>query len=1557
MASRVNVRFVAILAVVLSLIGGAVAVTGYFALKKSSEQLEAMGDKKMQEIAQMKANGASSGAIEAAYNEALEYYSKAVNKDLGDADLIDKWADTLRETNPPTTQSYQERYWDAYVLRALRGRADATEQDPAGHERYLRERLRAMIYQGAGLAAWQSFSADAGDAIAKFADSASEAPRLHGLRALAGVQAIAIAELTPDEIDQAHEDLRIALAADADDAEVAEQRVTLDHVLARRARASGREGEASELEDDAFTFASEFIERNPDDPRGLLIELEAALNVEQRRLGGRFSLTQYRELAQSRGDRIYDAALASDPATLEAQVVQRIGALMLTLGGDGSADRAVAVVDHALSVAPEHPMLLMMRGTMMMRAGELDRAIDYFQEVLDVERPTLSLEGVILDGQKAGAVLGQINARFAVIGDTDTTEARVEAISKIAPLRDQLTEFLTEDNAAYLLVDARLAFLNGDLTGARNKAAAFNEQTSNSRVDGLMLLGQILVLEGATGAAVEQFEKVLDLNINHYRANLLLGQLYRSLSRTDDAIMTYRRLVAIEPSNDGFAAQLELLEQGGLGTDSSNPMVALVARANELADQDDLEGAIELLRRGVADFDNNAGLMAVLAQALARDGQLEEALEVAERGVELHPDHAPLARLKGLLAGDDPLAVRLETLDASNLPPLINHLERHDAYLSYGRKDEAYAQLDAAQAIDAEHPGVVGRLFDKAVGERDTDRLRELASTASRLNVDQVDGLTYQARVHMIDGEYADAETALRQAVERDAFNHDSWRLLGQVRVELGRLGPGEEAIDRALEIKPNSLKAIMARLDVLRRTGRLNSALEYARTNRRLVLKSKDFLERWLELEGSAPDGDRAEAIRVRTSITEAEPDNATNRIVLADLLIREGRLDEAGAQIDEVARAAGSEMTATQALIIAEMRARLYTAAGEPEQAVAEIERTISQIPEDKRTASGYLALADLHVRLNQRDRAIAALQAGRDFQDSDMLRIDQRLAFEYDAMARTLAQQAQRAPDAGAAARLNAQAEAAFESSLDLRRAALGSLSGQTALSLRKQVVQTLLVLKRYAEAERTAAEAGAEGTGDSDLTILRADAVRGQADPARARPLYDRAVREAPDRALPYVKRAVFLIEDVRLIDDAVSDLQRALDLEPTALTAHKLLASLYMGQGKWPEAIAQYRKALDQVPTDYDVRLTLIQMLNQRGRGAEALAVCKAGMELMPDDLRWVRNTATMAAEVESFREAARLWEQVWEQEQTPEVGAALVDSLLRQSPPAAGRAQRLVEREWPTDANPVRREILRSRIAARRGEAVPAREAARKAVSLVDPYDVSASSMVVVGLQDIFTDKNNRLRAYREIEPQGGYQGWLAMGVATLKLQVEGAEEEGVSDLMRLAETTDNNVIKAESLKGVGSYRYQQKRWEEAAGFYVQSLEANPNDWGTRNNLAYTLAIHLERPADALEHAELAAQAQPANATVLDTLGSTYLRLGRLDEAERALAAAKAGAQTDRVRAAVNLHIAELRLERGDRFGATDALQLVEELMRADDDIREDYAEDVEALRARIASE
>jgi len=180
-----------------------------------------------------------------------------------------------------------------------------------------------------------------------------------------------------------------------------------------------------------------------------------------------------------------------------------------------------------------------------------------------------------------------------------------------------------------------------------------------------------------------------------------------------------------------------------------------------------------------------------------------------------------------------------------------------------------------------------------------------------------------------------------------------------------------------------------------------------------------------------------------------------------------------------------------------------------------------------------------------------------------------------------------------------------------------------------------------------------------------------------------------------------------------------------------------------------------------------------------------------------------------------------------------------------------------------------------------------------------------------------------------------------------------------LSRIARLDEIELDPVSKFELLRLKAKLYYIDspvRDFEKSASFNKQAIAINPHSLEVNNDLAFTLAEDMHRPAEALPYAEKAEQLAPDSPTVLDTLGWVYYRLGRNQDAIRTLTKAAERAQgrdnSDEFIALV--HLAIVTMESGDARTAREIKARAETLIKLEPSIKNYYPTALDELRAAV---
>jgi tetratricopeptide (TPR) repeat protein len=143
---------------------------------------------------------------------------------------------------------------------------------------------------------------------------------------------------------------------------------------------------------------------------------------------------------------------------------------------------------------------------------------------------------------------------------------------------------------------------------------------------------------------------------------------------------------------------------------------------------------------------------------------------------------------------------------------------------------------------------------------------------------------------------------------------------------------------------------------------------------------------------------------------------------------------------------------------------------------------------------------------------------------------------------------------------------------------------------------------------------------------------------------------------------------------------------------------------------------------------------------------------------------------------------------------------------------------------------------------------------------------------------------------------------------------------------------------------------YVSGDYAKSAEEYKRALKLAPDDAEFNNNLAFTLAKHLNGSAEAVPYAERAAARDPENPAILDTLGVLYKETGQLAKADQTLERALKTATSVADRAATMVHLAEVKLALGDRIRAQSLATEAQGLVSTDRVLQDTYGGELESL-------
>jgi tetratricopeptide (TPR) repeat protein len=1058
-----------------------------------------------------------------------------------------------------------------------------------------------------------------------------------------------------------------------------------------------------------------------------------------------------------------------------------------------------------------------------------------------------------------------------------------------------------------------------------------------------------------------------------------------------------------------FTAQ-EHYEQGDL--DSARAMI-----------QQGLQAAPDDVRflGAAAQIDLSAGNREQAQQWLARALQLDPAnrqLRRLEATLTTDDPIEALIRYNETIHADDEIervVITLLSLGAMSQQQRQLQRERENdgdalaaaeaADLADRAKREADRMLSRAVELAPNDGRVIEYRFTNALRAQDFALAERMIDAAAAVNADQAGGRMYRGAYQLERQQYDRAVRTFLEATERMPYSGQAWRGLGVAYARLGNMREAIRAFDQSYRINPRDLNTVREFLGVLERTGDAGRALRIAQEARRLFVDNADLHEYWLDLESRAGDqamalterrrrfretpGDRQNAVRLALLLSTYEPtdalllnDDGTRRFTVrrwAQMSSSEQRrhiAEESQRWQTEVDRVLGAIRTHhgrdMEAVALEAMVYRLRNQVDRGEQVFREY---LDSIPSSERTVAQRLALVQFFIEAGRHQQALEELQAARPFQSEDTLEVD-------FAMANVLLM----LNDYGRALEL-------YERVQRVNPTREGTL----------RLLECLVNVGRIDEAESRMETFLREEEAGGRVRLIQALIARGRAqqhlergETSQAerileehRRLIDMAIQAMPTDASPHVILAQTNLamyrhgRQRRYLDQCMIALDRAAELAPTDQRVGLLRIDALREEDNRRAAIHEVNRLIEQHPTSEQIhRVRLLLHIEQRDLDG-AVRAARHSAETFSHSAIWQEQYARLLAEAGDHAGAADAMRTAFEAAPSPELLAAYLMRELqldRQTPAAMlqylNRHRELIEQDLALQG-------IRTALMHQSGQHAQARsmveqsylrlraeirEERRGNVDVQNWFNAHAQylrSFSPRQIDELFASLNEAARtaggaAAGDPYPHFFETSWIARYWAM-------SGPEGLSraiELMRDAidETPENlPQIRANLLFDLSGFQISISDYPSAVETLRRSIALNSDNAIAQNNLAFLLADRMDRPEEAIHHAQRAVELRPNDPHIIDTLGWVQYKLamkgraaqqsanvvnGHFREAERHLRQSLELSDT----ATTRVHLARLLIATDRAADAVNSLQRALEL-----DPNASRREEIEQLLADIS--
>ncbi|GIW74094.1 MAG: hypothetical protein KatS3mg103_0616 [Phycisphaerales bacterium] len=331
------------------------------------------------------------------------------------------------------------------------------------------------------------------------------------------------------------------------------------------------------------------------------------------------------------------------------QLVHRLERVVDPSGGIPLTDRVLEASRKALADRPgDLAKLDFFEGVFASDAGMYERAIEAFERVMAAPQVPVSLDGIVLTQLKGQAVLRRVESAIdlAERADPDQRQALME---RVARYREEVNRTWPEGTPALLLIDARIAYLKGDLPEAQRLAVAYQRESGGQDPQANFLLSAIYMDRNQPGEALRELERFLELNPNVPMAWAQLSALRERLGDRSGAMEAIERAAQMAPDDPDIARRYEMMRYVTRQAMPDDPVTRALIEAQQLTDT---TGGVspkydqaEALLAGVLNGGReDPRLYNALATIQTMQGKHDQALATIDRGLARYPDDQTLGR-------------------------------------------------------------------------------------------------------------------------------------------------------------------------------------------------------------------------------------------------------------------------------------------------------------------------------------------------------------------------------------------------------------------------------------------------------------------------------------------------------------------------------------------------------------------------------------------------------------------------------------------------------------------------------------------------------------------------------------------------------------------------------------------------------------------------------------------------------------------------------------------------------------------------------------------------
>lgn len=1151
--------------------------------------------------------------------------------------------------------------------------------------------------------------------------------------------------------------------------------------------------------------------------------------------------------------------------------------------------------------APDSFEAYIQRADNLLNIGEYEQAI-----ALCEQRLPGGFERRGVDGERQKdhytklLLLASRGAYYLAINPTNSAAEKAKQLDRA---EDYINRAVAEypDSPMITAQIGRIRLARGDDRGALDLLARADSQFEEDDLldwETKTVLARIHLSLKAPGAAIKVLEGAEDAaqaSESYFEFWTLLAQAHMDANHYEQALqLVTDNVLRIEPDHQTALRikmkALTFLDRLDEAEDESGRVLGdqkskFILDAERLRREGDLAGMIGKLREALRLDPTDKKLLELTMRFMMGQGMRDEAVELVDNALAVLPDDRALQRLRVTVAPGLTLEERREQIAAiieTEEDEYTRVTQLAEFHYNNGDLDKVLPLLDRAEALltDPTFFEATGRRAEKAM-HRDVLKMKMLAAaqlddqaalaaaadSATRHNVDGVNGSTFRGQYHMYREEAPQAIVAFNEAITKQPDNVEALCYLGRCyqMPEQPRTADARACFEKAAELNPNSFLAHKGLAQLAFDSGETDVYRHEINECRRIMLvEGRERRDPWVSarLQELNEEKDPAAAIAQREAALPETPPAPSDREAHMRYQANLARL----AQLHETVE--DWEAAEKYYRMVYELdpgdRTRVlgvsgfYLRSGKPDAAEAVLTEYLNSRPTPEMKALAMLPLAAMHLETGDTEEAGRVLHEAVDL--SPTFEVVRALGDYYLKHGRP-----------------------------------------REALPWLNQAVEKAEAAESPRLASTMSARIGCllhERLNDLDTAEERVNEYR-RAFPQDATGFYWEAEVRARHGEIPV----------------AVEALTRYLDKRPDSAFIRYERARRYLALGRTPQAIQDLEQLIRNDPESKDLqpRIMLAQIYEESGQRPQARRVREAMVEAAPDSVQAVTELVKDYLDTKELTKAERLltsrinrasadpvpdWfflrahvasrhndgkRAINDLKRGVELGgfspvrvATILDWFLELGMPAEGaRYYEQHRSRFPSSA------ALESRYAlllARANEKEEAIQQFRRAMGLALREGYGSIRTVHSGLRMAFPiDEANDLLTNVPVDDPG-----IERVNERLLLSVlisRGATADADAKIRQLLQGAGTDAERAGLFAEQGMMYQMGGRYENACKAYEEALKYDPDHALVLNNLAFILSDELKRHETAIPYAERAVELHPMP-EVIDTLGWIHVRLG-----------------------------------------------------------------------------